>query len=65
MSIFHPDFMLWRMDEALRVGEERFEQYTPEERQKFFRRLGWVDENGLATPQLELLRRAIQQSENQ
>lgn len=65
MSIFHPDFQLWRIDEDLRLGRERFKNFTPEERIKYFHRLGWTDENGVVTPEFEPIGRYLKSLKKQ
>jgi len=65
MSIFHPDYMLWRMDVVLKEGRERFKNFTPEEKIKYFQWLGWTDEKGVATPEFEPIRAYLQSVKNQ
>lgn len=60
MSIFHPDYMLWRMDVDLKEGDERFDNFTPEEKIQYFHRLGWTDANGVVTPEFEPISRYLQ-----
>ncbi|WP_343672767.1 hypothetical protein [Chitinophaga sp.] len=59
IDIFHPDYMLKKLDEALERSREEWERFTPEERLQYFKRLGWAGENGKATPEFEVIRRLM------
>jgi hypothetical protein len=61
INIFHPDYMLNRLDESLKRSEEEWNGFTPEERLQYYKRVGWVDENGQTKPEFELLRRLMHQ----